>query len=145
MNILMGMGNTLRQDDGVGVMIARAFSTPGWMSLDCGTVPENFSSVIRNNHPKTLVLIDAAAMGKTPGTFCKIPEENVPEAGMATHQMPVSMLMGFLKESAGEIVFIGIEPEDTGYGERLSSSVEMAMHQLLRILAENRFENIPLF
>jgi len=55
------------------------------------------------------------------------------------------MLMGFLKESAGEIVFIGIEPEDTGYGEGLSSSVEIAMHQLLRILVENRFENIPLF
>jgi len=145
MNILMGMGNTLRQDDGVGVMIARAFSAPGWISLDCGTVPENFSSVVRNHHPQTLILIDAAVMGKPPGTLCKIPEENVPDAGMATHQMPVSMLMGFLKGTAREIILIGIEPAKTGYGEGLSPSVETAVHELLGILKENRFEDIPLF
>ena len=141
----MGMGNTLRQDDGVGVTIARAFSAPGWISLDCGTVPENFSSIIRNHHPEILILIDAAVMGKPPGTFCKIPEDNVPEAGMATHQMPVSMLMGFLKDAAREIILIGIEPEITGYGEGLSPSVERTVHQLSGILAENRFEDIPLF
>lgn len=145
MNVLMGMGNTLRQDDGVGVAIARAFSAPGWISLDCGTVPENFTSVIRGYQPETLVLVDAAAMGKKPGTFCRIPEDKVPEAGMATHQMPVSMLMGFLKNSAGQILLIGIEPEITGYGEELSPVVKAKIHQLIRIIADNRFENLPLF
>ena len=42
-NILMGVGNILKGDDGIGSMIAKSFTHQDWLSLDCGVVPENYT------------------------------------------------------------------------------------------------------
>ncbi|GAH57200.1 unnamed protein product [marine sediment metagenome] len=38
--ILMGIGNTLRGDDGIGSIIAQSFKDHDWLSIDCGVIPE---------------------------------------------------------------------------------------------------------
>ena len=66
-NILLGIGNPLNGDDGAGIYVAEQFRKDGWISLSCGTAPENFTGIIRKAHPDCLVLVDAAALGLSPG------------------------------------------------------------------------------
>ena len=68
-NILLGIGNPLNGDDGVGIYVAEQFRKEGWIPLACGTAPENFTGIIRKTRPSCLVLVDAAAMGIFPGEY----------------------------------------------------------------------------
>lgn len=48
-NILLGIGNPLSGDDGVGIYVAEQFKKEGWISISCGTAPENFTGVHTEN------------------------------------------------------------------------------------------------
>ena len=61
--MLLGIGNPLHGDDGVGNYVASRFRARGWNSIDCGTMPENFTAVVRRHHPEILVLVDATDLG----------------------------------------------------------------------------------
>jgi hydrogenase 3 maturation protease len=76
-NILMGIGNTLRGDDGIGSIIARSFKDRDWLSMDCGVVPENFTSIIKKNRPDLVVLIDAVEMDLKSGEFRTISPDRI--------------------------------------------------------------------
>ena len=74
-NILLGIGNPLNGDDGVGIYVAERFRKENWIPLTCGTAPENFTGIIRKNKPACLILVDAAAMGISPGEYRIIPRD----------------------------------------------------------------------
>ncbi|RLG15426.1 MAG: hypothetical protein DRN71_01410 [Candidatus Nanohalarchaeota archaeon] len=39
----------------------------------------------------------------------------------STHQLPLSLFIGYLERSAGcEVVFVGVQPESVGFGCELS-------------------------
>ena len=175
MKILMGIGNSLRCDDGAGVYIAETFGennlkvtvdsegpkrsngsecsddsdrykgTKGWKILNCGTAPENFTGVIRKEHPSLLVIIDAANMGSgvAPGEFRIIPGDLIEDVGIGTHQMPLSALINFMSDSADEIILIGIQPEIVDDGEEISESVKAGIDSLINILKKESVKDIP--
>jgi hydrogenase 3 maturation protease len=145
MNILMGIGNPFRSDDGVGSYIAREFNAEGWRTLDCGTAPENFTSVVRREHPHLLVIVDAADMGILPGEFRIIPGEKIRDVGFGTHQLPLSHLMRFLGDAADGIILIGIQPETVDDGELISNSVIAGAHRLMGILQSGSLDTISVF
>jgi len=142
MNILMGIGNVLRGDDGIGCYIAKNFKEKNWLSLDCGTAPENFTSVIRKNKPSLLVIVDAADMGIDAGVFRIVSEEKIENIGISTHNMPLSFLINYLKDSADRIIFIGIQPKTICEAEEISDELKKSAEHLMEILREGRFEEI---
>lgn len=142
-NMLLGIGNSLNGDDGVGCYIAQNLDTEGWISLDCGTVPENFTGLVRRNAPDLLVLVDAADMHLSPGEYRIIPHDLIEEVGTGTHALPLSHLINFISPDAGEIVFVGIQPESLATGDRLSEKVKNSANEIIRILGEMRLESIP--
>lgn len=137
MNILLGVGNTLLSDDGAGIFVAESFRKNGWISYNCGTAPENFTSVVRRKKPEILLVVDAARMGLSPGEFRQVPEEKITEVSFGTHQLPLSRLTAYLKEYAGRIIIIGIEPKTTDFGEDLSPEIEDACRKLLEIIEDD--------
>ena len=142
MNILMGVGNTLRGDDEIGCYIAKNFKEKNWLSLDCGTAPENFTSVIRKKKPKTLVIVDAADMGIKIGEFRVVPEEKIENMSISTHTMPLSLLINYLKDSANRIIFIGIQPKTIRNSDEISKELKKSAKQIMGILREGRFGEI---
>lgn len=141
MNILLGVGNTLLSDDGAGIYVAESFEKDGWSSYNCGTAPENFTSIIRRENPETLLIVDAARMGLSPGEVRQIPEEKISDVSFGTHQLPLSQLTAYLKEYAKKIVIIGIEPKTTDFGEEISPEIKDACGKLLEMI-ENGPENV---
>ena len=142
-NILLGIGNPLNGDDGVGIYVAEQFRKDGWISLACGTAPENFTGIIRKTRPSCLVLVDAAAMGISPGEYRIIPRDKIEDVSIGTHQLPLSFLIDFLSDTASRIILIGIQPERAGTGEEISLPVREGADRLLRVLSTGELDRIP--
>ncbi len=138
MNLLLGIGNPRHGDDGLGPIFARAFRHPNWQCLNVSTVPENYTGVVRRLHPETLLFLDAADMGAAPGTLQRLAPGSIQMRDFGTHAPPLGQLAGFLSDCAGEIILLGIQPETTMPGARLSAPVRTALKELGRALAENR-------
>ncbi len=135
--ILMGIGNEVNGDDAVGVMIAKKFSKPGWKSINCETVPENFLGVVRREKPELLVLVDATDMGLAPGEIRIIPKRRLNSEADGTHSMSLRFLVNELEKHAGKTLFIGIQPKSMEIGETISEEVLKAAESLMRIMKDS--------
>ncbi len=140
--MLLGIGNPLRGDDGAGNYVADRFRSPGWITLDCGTIPENFTAIVRREHPELLVLVDAAGMGLSPGEFRIIRPDDIAAVTFGTHALPLNILIGFLSPDADRILFIGIQPDRTELDQPLSAAVQEGADRLIGILERGDVEKI---
>ncbi|OPY43182.1 MAG: hydrogenase 3 maturation protease [Methanoregulaceae archaeon PtaU1.Bin222] len=144
-NLLFGVGNTLRKDDGAGNYVASRFRNEGWKVFDCGTAPENFSGVVKREHPEILVIVDAADMGLAPGEFMIVPKEKIRDVGIGTHQLPLDTFIDFLGDAVNVILIIGIQPTVVTTGEGLTPAVQEGTDRLIRILESGKVGSIPVF
>ena len=142
-NLLLGIGNPLRRDDGAGNYVAKSFRKAGWRVIDCGTAPENFSGTVRRHHPDLLVLVDAADMGLAPGEYAIIPKEKIRDVGIGTHQLPLDIFIDFLGDAPGATLVIGIQPLRVEMGEGLTHAVQGGADRLIRILEKGEVGSIP--
>jgi len=143
--VLMGIGNELKGDDGIGNRIAREFrkaAADGWLSIPCETVPENFTSVVRKERPDLLVIVDAAEMGLSPGEFRIVPKNRLKSGIIGTHGIPLKHLVSYLEEHAGKVIFIGIQPGEMRLGGGISTGVEGGGKMLTGILKRGDFKGI---
>jgi len=140
--VLMGIGNELKGDDGIGNIIAREFKHPDWLPLACETVAENFVAVVEREKPELLAIVDAADMGLQPGEFRLLPKKKLNSVAFTTHSMPLRHLVEHLEKSAGKILFIGVQPGKTGLGEGLSSDLEKSKKELIEILQKKDWHKI---
>jgi hydrogenase 3 maturation protease len=143
--MLLGIGNTLHGDDGIGNYIASRFRARGWNAIDCGTMPENFTAVVRRHHPEILVLVDATDLGLSPGEFRMVSDDHIEDVSIGTHNMPLSFLIKYLAESAGRVLFIGIQPRHLGEEEGISPEVIEGAERLMTLLRQNRIGEIQVF
>jgi hydrogenase 3 maturation protease len=142
MNILFGVGNSLRGDDGAGCYVADLMQAANWMAINCATAPENFTGIVRKNHPEILAIIDAADMGLVPGSFRRIAPEMIEDVGLGTHMLPLSHLIGYLSADAGEIILIGIQPGHVDNCDGLTREVREGADALISLFESGRISAI---
>jgi hydrogenase 3 maturation protease len=141
--MLIGVGNRLSHDDGVGPVVAQALADSDWIAIDCGTSLENATGIVSREQPDLLVIVDAATMGKKPGEFFLLPLAAKDRMLASTHGLPLSFVLGNIESSAKETVLIGIQPEDMSFGEGLTEPVEASAQVLISLLRHSHLENIP--
>ncbi len=142
--LLLGIGHPLRSDDGAGSYIAQHFKDKNWVVIDGKSAPENFTSVIKKNRPKILIIIDSVEMGLLAGSIRLIPIEKIVSLQFSTHSLPLSYLIEYLSPYYQKILFIGIQPLSTEIGENLSKPVLEACHLVMNLLKEKKFNDIPI-
>jgi hydrogenase 3 maturation protease len=147
MKILLGVGNTLLSDDGVGCWIAdsfssNCFSSDGMRAFCGGTAPENFTAPIRRLEPELLVIVDAADMGLPAGSIRIIPPDQIDDTSIGTHMLPLSHLIHYLSSDIPKILFIGIQPETIEPGEGLSPAAETAAEALINVLKKGEYASL---
>lgn len=157
--IILGVGNILKGDDGVGIYIAERLSkylkhikhgskqdrfgeTEETMVLDCGTAPENYTSIIRKHNPDRLILVDAADMGLSPGSYRIIPPEKIAVMHFPTHDVPLSTFISYVSEFCVDIVLIGIQPDKMNLGATLSRTVRRSGAQVANLIMGKRLNEI---
>ena len=111
--IILGIGNELKYDDGVGPFIISELNklnlNDDILLINAQTVPENFTGKIRIENPSHIILIDACLMGLDPGEFKIVDEEEFTNIGISTHSMSLSYFVKFLNHD--NVLFIGVEPQ----------------------------------
>lgn len=144
LKVLLGVGNCLLGDDGVGSWVARNFKGKDWVAFDGGTAPENFTGKIRAISPAQVVVVDAARLGLPPGSLRRVPVAKLAPGLFTTHALPWSFLAQYLHQFCSSLTFLGIEPLTLAAGEELSPPVKKAALWLLDLLARGEQEKIPL-
>jgi len=158
--VVLGIGNTLKGDDGIGIYVVERvnkyleevksgseqakFTDVGReiIAINCGTTPESYTSIIRKHNPGRLMLLDAAEMGLSPGSYRIIPPERIEVMHVSTHSMPLSFLMSCVSELCKDIVLVGIQPERMELGAELSSTVQETGERMARLIIEERLSEI---
>jgi len=150
----LGSGNRLGGDDAIGPCLVDMLShgqrrakvprSAEITAIDAGTAPESYTSVIRQRRPESLILVDAADMGLPPGALRTIPPEKISVLSFSTHHMPLSMFISYMQEFCGKVLLIGVQPERTEMGKRLSKAVRKSMTELVDVVLEGRVAEIPL-
>ena len=141
MYLVLGVGNDLLGDDGVGPYVAEALHNSEWEVLNAGIVPENFIRPIRTRKPDIIVIVDAVDMGSAPGTIRIIPSEYIRDAGIGTHQMSLAYLIDQVSPWS-KIYFIGIQPSCLDPDTPLTVPVRSAADSLITIIRSHDFDKV---
>jgi hydrogenase maturation protease len=143
--VVLGTGNELFKDEGVGVHVARILQTklPPSSSdvevIDGGTSPDIWSLI---DGADKLIIIDAVRGGCEPGTIYRFtPQQIVAETGLITsvHQMGILenlSLIELVGSKPGETIIIGVEPKELEPGLELSPELQKRMPKIIQTVLE---------
>ncbi|KXA99751.1 hypothetical protein AKJ48_01770 [candidate division MSBL1 archaeon SCGC-AAA261O19] len=136
---ILGVGSELRGDDAAGVKVVRnlkeKLDSPKLLLIDAGSVPENFTSKVRNFNPTHIILIDAVDFGEEPGKIAHVNPEDIVGQVTSTHRLPLSILMNYLRERTGaEVILIGIQSAQVKMGSEMTAQVEDGVRELVGFL-----------
>jgi hydrogenase 3 maturation protease len=138
---IVGIGHELRGDDAAGVFVARALQSllserEGFLIVDAGPAPENFTSQLRRFKPNLILLVDAAQMQETPGSIRLLDWRDTSGLSASTHTLPPYVLSEYLTGELGcQVILLGIQILDTGLGAPLSPPVQQAVESIVQNIA----------
>lgn len=139
--MLVGIGNPLRGDDGVGPyiveLVRRRGASPRLEFLNVEDVPENFVFRLAAAEARNVVFVDAVIAGAAhEGTVLFAPLAEFDELGetASTHKLALK-LSGRVLEAAGKRVYLlGVVPKTTAVGAKLTPEVRRTALRLGRLI-----------
>jgi len=144
--LVVGLGNPLMGDEGIGVCVLEAVSRdassfPGVEFLDLGTGGMKVLHAIAGR--RKVVFVDCAVMGGAPGAIRRFTVDEVRSqkvlGGVSLHEADLFRLLELsrrLGECPQEVVIFGIEPARVAEGEGLSAAVRERVDEYVRAVKE---------
>jgi hydrogenase 3 maturation protease len=139
---VVGMGQDLRGDDGLGPSVARRLrdtlcASNSLLVLDAGPAPENFTGAIRAFAPDLVILIDAAQMDEIAGRIHLLDRRDCVGLSASTHTLPPHVMADYLTQELGcEVTLLGIQPRQTAVDSQLSDAARQSIEQAASGIAE---------
>ncbi|MCM8773035.1 MAG: hydrogenase maturation peptidase HycI [Candidatus Omnitrophica bacterium] len=134
--VILGIGNRLKMDDGVGSIIAEKLKSliknKNIVVIDAENKPENYIGFIKKVNPSIILVIDACDFGASAGNFKIFKIDEIKDITFSTHNISISLLKNFLPEF--EIYLLGIQFEKIGFGEKISQSVSDSIEKIINLL-----------
>ncbi len=134
---VLGIGNELRTDDGIGPFIIEGLNvdSPSLLIENVGSVPEAFARPLAKFKAERIIMIDAADMKKPPGHIELVTKDRIGGIAISTHSMPLSFLMMYLEQETGaQTILLGIQPQDIQFGEGLTPELGEAAQKIISTL-----------
>ncbi len=142
--VVLGVGNLLLRDEGVGVHLIQKLREMEIEErvkiVDGGT--SLLDSIPRAEDVSKLIIVDAIRLGGKPGKTYRICVDDSllkETKGMTSlHQLGVVETLAIARKM-GELphtVIIGIEPKDMDYGLELSPEIERKMGKMVNLILE---------
>lgn len=138
--MILGIGNILMSDEGIGVRVVEEFGRrhrlpEGVELIDGGTSGmDMLDSLAGLDH---LIVVDAVRSGDPPGTRIRLEDDEVPalfQTRLSPHQLGLSDVLASLKlmdEYPGHIVLLGCEPHSLAVGMGLTPAIEAQIEPLV--------------
>lgn len=139
--MVLGVGNLLLSDEGVGVRVIEELSKryrfpENVVLIDGGTIGVNLLYFLEG--VEKLLIVDAVLGGMPPGSIYKFKDEEVltyfRTKKLSAHDIGIQEVLSLAKlteKLPKEMVVLGIEPESLDVSLELSSSVKEALERLL--------------
>lgn len=136
--MVIGIGNELRGDDGVGVYIinkvmqhfkkfGEVVNINNLYLINAKTSPESFTDKIKNINPDVIIIIDCAYLNKNPGEIEIIDIDKIDNYSLSSHTLPISIFIKYLKKFINsEFIVVGIQPKVIDFTFNLSDEVKKA-------------------
>jgi hydrogenase maturation protease len=144
--IVLGVGNILLKDEGVGVRVVeeleRRYDFPENVRLvDGGTQGLWLLSTVQE--ARHLIVVDAVLGGGEPGTFYRLEKDDLPK-GLRTKQsahdsdlVEVLNLCALLGSEPQSVLVLGVQPADIQpYGLELTEKVAARVGDLVQLVIE---------
>jgi hydrogenase maturation protease len=131
--VVIGLGNILMADEGIGCVIAGRFLSqqekyPGVEFVDAGTGGMSLLHIISGR--KKAVIIDCAVMGAEPGTIKRFTPDQAKSVKQLSHYslheadvLKIIEMARQLGQCPEKIVIFGIEPQRIQQGRELSKTL----------------------
>jgi hydrogenase maturation protease len=134
--LVVGIGNTLRSDDGVGVDIVENLKSKTFLKiLNVESTIENYLDKLRDINFDFLLIVDAAKFSEDRRFSLFKPEEIKNTSLYFTHNTSLKLTIEYLKkEKTFDILILGIKTNNFSLGKNLSQTVIDA-----KIMIENFF------
>lgn len=144
---VVGIGNPLRGDDGVGCRVAelliegrrtgaRALRN-GVAVLNVEDVLENYLGDVAAAHPDVVLMVDAADVGGAPGDAALVEESALKDAPCATHRTPLGVTASVIRQRTGaEVLVLTVQPASLDWGAPMSAPVAEAAEHVSALLQE---------
>jgi hydrogenase maturation protease len=141
---VVGVGNLLLSDEGIGVHVIHALQQLPWARwdeltiIDGGTCPDAFQLVPEGIDK--LIVVDAVRGGCAPGSIYRFTPEDVRfRTGTVTSSHQLGLTEGLhMIEHAGlkpsNVVIIGVEPKTVGWGLEISPELQAKIPQIIDLL-----------
>jgi len=133
--LILGIGNTLREDDGAGPYFASLCRQHrGLRAFDCGEAPEKYIGKAISEKPRAILLVDAVDFGGRPGEVRLFDTQAIRTTGISTHDMSLRLLVECLvSEGKTAIALLAFQPRSMRLGFELGEEVK---HSALRLAVD---------
>jgi hydrogenase maturation protease len=138
--LVVGLGNLLLSDDGVGVHAIHELMKdppPNSLPVDVGTAVLDALDLLENS--EAVIAIDAIDYGKSPATLYRFELSDAdlsPRQG-TLHEITLPVAIGMLpEESRPPVTVFGIQPASLETGTELSPAVRAALPRLLEAVRD---------
>lgn len=143
--LILGLGNPLQGDDGVGCRVVKALDAralPDTVEvMDGGTPGIGLLNLLEGR--ARVILVDAAEMGLAPGEFRRFTADQVTLVGSAQrlslHRASVADALALaraLNIALPDIVFFGVQPASVEWRDSLSPAVQDAVPRVLEAILD---------
>lgn len=143
--LVLGVGNVLLSDEGVGVrvveaLVARFVLPDGVEVIDGGTSGMDMLDIIGGRDH--LILVDAVKSAGGPGSLIRLSGDQVPaffRSKISPHQLGISDLLAALRLLEREpkgVTLIGIEPIDLRTALELSPIVAAKLERMVEMVVD---------
>ncbi len=130
--LLLGVGNRLRGDDGIGsYLVKRLKKKVNIPLIDAGDVPENYIGPIETSGANLVLIVDAADFGANPGEITLVELNQLKDFGVSTHSANLALLFKVIpKEKRPDALLVAVQPKSTATGRGLSEAVRESLDGL---------------
>ncbi len=130
--LILGIGNLLLSDEGVGIHVARALQREelpsNVITLEVGTA--FLDALPEIELADRIIIIDAMQADHAPGTIYRVPFEDCvkPECIASLHGFDLSRVIYLAgRETPPEVIVIGVEPGRIDWGTEPSPTIQQVI------------------
>ena len=128
--VLVGVGNPMRADDGVGPKIIELLQErhlENVLLINAETMPEAFTGKVEKYKPTHVMLIDAANFRGQVGEARLITGAQIGGQALSTHSLPLTLFISYIEKSMDvTVILLGIQPKTIDFDMRMSREIEDA-------------------
>ncbi|RMH57231.1 MAG: hydrogenase maturation protease [Candidatus Hydrogenedentota bacterium] len=137
--IVVGVGNLLRRDDGIGIRVvndlAERIECLGMFSADGGTGGYSLLGIVEGF--EQVIFVDAVNMGLSPGEVQRFRGDRIAatvKPSLSGHEFDLGATVNLIERimPESEIDVVGIQPANVDYGMELSEELKGCYPEILK-------------